>query len=80
MGKQVPGFNEKKELFMGMRSMLKSMISVKEDKKVVIASLVLNYQLYAYVLFYFIIREVWLLQSLTCLFINTFLYRVLYKP
>ena len=71
---------KKKELFMGMRSMLKSMISVKEDKKVVIASLVLNYQLYAYVLFYFIIREVWLLQSLTCLFINTFLYRVLYKP
>ena len=76
----MPSFNEKKELFMGMRSMLKSMISVKEDKKVVIASLVLNYQLYAYVLFYFIIREVWLLQSLTCLFINTFLYRVLYKP
>ena len=79
-GKQVPGFNDKRELLMGMRSILKSMISVKEDKKVVIASLVLNYQLYAYVLFYFIIREVWLLQSLTCLFINTFLYRVLYKP
>ena len=37
MGKQVPGFNEKKELFTRMRSMLKSMISVKEDKKVVIA-------------------------------------------
>ena len=79
-GKQVPGFNDKRELLMGMRSILKSMICVKEDKKVVIASLVLNYQLYAYVLFYFIIREVWLLQSLTCLFINTFLYRVLYKP
>ena len=35
-GKQVPGFNDKKELLMGMRSILKSMISVKEDKKVVI--------------------------------------------
>ena len=36
-GKQVPGFNEKKELLMGMRSILKSMISVKEEKKVVIS-------------------------------------------
>ena len=42
--------------------------------------MVLNYQLHAYVLFYFINGEVWLLQNLTRLFINTFLYRVLYKP